>query len=345
MHAREDPLALRFVDSFAHYAIGDITKKWVVPDTSNLAIATTAGRFGGPCLSSSRFERGLTKPLTSQASWYLGVAWYVGSVTAGVRILSILDGTTPQVFIVTDAANRIQVTRNGTVLATSVQALSPGIFYYVELGVTIGTAGTYQVRVNGATWISGAGNTQATGNATADTVGIGSQNSTNGAATLYYGDFYACDGTGSKNNSFLGDVRVDVIFPNANGDVNQWTASGAGSNYACVDQTNEDGDTTYVTDANVGDYDFYKFGPLPSAPQTVYGVQTVLVARKDDAGIREIAPSWRSGGVNHDGTAQAVGSAYSMLIEMDETNPASGVAWAPSDLASGTYQAGVKVVS
>jgi len=163
--------------------------------------------------------------------------------------------------ITMDGSGRLQANRSGTVLGTSTNTISPNTWYYVELGVTIGSSGSYQIRVNGATWVSGSGNTQQSSNASANTVGLGSSFSPSSGGNLYYGDFYAADGTGSINNGFLGDCRVEVIFPNANGDVNQWTPN-TGTNWGAVSQTNADGDSTFVSDATVGDRDYYKFGAL-----------------------------------------------------------------------------------
>ena len=66
----------------------------------------------------------------------------------------------------------------------------------------------------------------------------------NGATTANYDydDLYICDGTtvpGEPVNDFLGDVRVDTLYPNGNGNSSQWVGQDANStdNYLNVDDT------------------------------------------------------------------------------------------------------------
>ena len=99
-----------------------------------------------------------------------------------------------------------------------------------------------------------------------------------------------CDTGGSANNDFLGDVRVETLFPTADGANTAWTPSAAGSHFNKVNEatgTFPDGDTTYVADATPGDRDTYVMSDLAAAAGNVYGVRAKIhVARTTPAPVR-----------------------------------------------------------
>jgi hypothetical protein len=109
-------------------------------------------------------------------------------------------------------------------------------------------------------------------------------------------------------------------MPNGAGAHSAWTPNGATPNYACVDETTADGDTTYVSDSTPGDIDTYAFADV-DASATVYGVQTNLYARKDDAGTRQIAPVVRQSGTDYVGTTVTLGSSYSFYSQIYNQDP------------------------
>ena len=107
---------------------------------------------------------------------------------------------------------------------------------------------------------------------------------------MNFDDLYVCDSAGSTNNGFLGDCRIDTIYPSGAGNYTQFTPS-TGSNYTCVDETAPN-TTDYVDGATVGDRDSYALGNLSAlSSQTVYGVQVNAAILKDDAGSKSAATS------------------------------------------------------
>jgi hypothetical protein len=75
-------------------------------------------------------------------------------------------------------------------------------------------------------------------------------------------DIYIADTSGSENNDFLGDIRIDTIHPNGAGNYTQLTPS-TGSNYQCVDEVAID-ESDYVEGANAGDKDSYSYQSVPT---------------------------------------------------------------------------------
>jgi hypothetical protein len=223
-------------------------------------------------------------------------------------------------------------------LGTTTNAIVRNATNYVELKVTFhSTTGAYELRVNGVTWLSATGvNTITSANAYANDLKFTA--SSNDAYWL--DDLYLADTNGSANNDFLGDVRVQCIYPNAAGNYTEFTPN-TGLNWAAVDEQAIDGDTTYVSSSTPGQKDSYGFQDLAGAAAQIYGIQRLALARKDDAGTRTLRTFYRTGGVDYESADSSVGNAYSYSIDILEKSPATTTAWTVSDINNGEF--GIKV--
>lgn len=336
-------MSLRFIDGFDHLALADQAQKWT---TSNAASMQT-GRLGGQCVRMLNTTNTQTKTIDAQASWVVGFA-FRASAFGAFAILAFRDAGTLQSELRTNADGTLSVTRNGTSVTggTSTNAMSATAWNYIEMKVTIAdsiAANSCKVRVNGVDWITvtTGQDLKNTANATANQILIGTITNTSGL--LYdYDDLYVCDGNGSTNNNFLGDCRIETLYPSGAGTTTAWTAS-TGSNYTCVDETTSNGDTDYVETSTATNKDTYAMGDLSSTPTAIYGIQTVLAARKTDAGSRSVAAVIRSGGTDYDGTTVSLADTYTCLTEVRETNPATSAAWTASGVNA--IEAGVKLIA
>jgi hypothetical protein len=168
----------------------------------------------------------------------------------------------------------------------------------------------------------------------------GNYNGLGGSANDYFTDITLCDGSGSLNNTFLGDRRVYALFPTGAGNAAQWVPS-AGSNYACVDDSPPNDDTDYVSaPAALGSVDTYAMADLPPGASSVAWVQASPYAKKTDGGAGSVQPVYRRSGTDYLGTSQAVGANYSWYPEVTELDPSSGVAWTASGVNA--LEAGIK---
>lgn len=345
-------MALRFVDSFDHYATADITQKW----SSIVGGTPVIGAWGRRSTNAIRMPNNsatgasIQQVLDNQATWTVGFALSINqSITASsAKIVSLLDAGTNQCDLRINSDLTLSVTRNGTVLGTSVATVSTSGFNSIEFKVTISdAAGAYEVRINGSNVLSGSSaDTKNTANATANTVRLG----TDGAllvsgSVVTYEDLYINDGTGSTNNSFLGDVRVDCYMPSGNGNSSQLTGSDGNStdNYLLVDEASQNGDTDYVQSATSGQKDTYAITDMSHTPTSIFGAQINMVAKKDDSGTRSICAVTRSGGSDTDGATQALSTSYSCYREIRETDPNTSAAWTRTNLNSAEF--GVKVAA
>lgn len=139
------------------------------------------------------------------------------------------SGTTQHVTLTINASRQLEVYRgsssNVLLGATPlVDALALSTWYYIELKALLNdTAGTIDVRINGVNKLSlSAIDTKNAGTATVFNylrVHLTPNNSTDKAD-----DLYVCNGAGSLNNDFLGDMRIETLTPNGDGNYSQWTA-------------------------------------------------------------------------------------------------------------------------
>lgn len=330
-------MTLKFIDGFDHYSTSELLAKWTA-SSGTVAISSGAGRNGTGALqapSASSAAATVTKTLAAaSAAFVIGFAFNPSALPTSAReILTLFDAGSVQVDVRLNPDATLSVTRAGTALTsgTSSLSLSLNAWAYIEFKVTIAdsiAANSCKVNVNGVNWINVATgqDTKATANASANHLRLGPNGGFPGSTTWKYDDLYVCDQSGSVNNDFLGDVRVETLLPSGAGNSTQWTPS-AGSNYQCVDENPPNGDTDYVSSSFATNVDTYAMGNLSTSPSSIKGVQTNLYARKDDAGAHSIAAVVRSGGTDYAGATTAVGDTYAFLSEIREADPATSAAW------------------
>jgi len=218
---------------------------------------------------------------------------------------------------------------NGTLLGTA--AIPSTGWAYIEISATINsTTGRVIVRVNGVVAIDYTGNTKSGGtNTTLDMIGFSGGYSGHGLD-----DLYVCDTTGTTNNAFLGDVRVQMLLPTGAGSSTQLTPTGSVNNYANVSEV-PDNTATYNSGSTVGNRDTYVMTDLSAATGPIYGMQNSIVAWKTDAGIGAMKTAMKVGaGVYYDTTISLGTSASAYLSPIRETNPATSAAWTLADINS-----------
>lgn len=340
-------MALLFIDGFDHYATADLSKKgWtLIATTGVMTVNASAGRRGGGGLQYSttlsvEYDHALPAAL---ATVIVGFA-FKWSSGLSVPVMNLYDSiaSTRQLTLGLNSSGMLTVRRgatSGTLLGTSTLALTSGTFYYIELKATIHpSAGTVEVRVNGDVWLSLTGqNTRASANSWVNSIRLGVDNNANASAsTTIYDDLYVADTSGSANNDFLGDSRVDTLYPSADGTYTAFTPSTGTSHYACVDETLLDA-TDYVSASTSGNKDSYAFTDLSNST-VIYGVQVNNACYKDDAGARTVANLVRSGSTDAQSSASGLATSSPVYkVSVHETDPATSAAWTESGVNAAEF--------
>ena len=344
-------MSLLFIDGFDHYVTADITKKWTAIN-STVGIAASSGRRGGGALSSGATSRYVSKTLAASASFVTGFAFSFTTLPSASAVICTFDDVaTTQCSLAVNADGTLSVFRSTSTSVTngtSTLSLSANTWFYIEWKVTIADsigANTCKVRVNGIDWITVATgqDLKATANATANGFRLGGGTGATNFGGSIFDDFYICDQSGSTNNDFLGDVRIDTLYPTSDGNYTAFTPSTGSSHFALVDEATPN-TTDYNDGAAVNDRDSYGMGNLSAlTSQTVYGVQVNAAIVKDDAGAKSAATFVRSSSTDGDGASVALGTSQVYVSQVFETDPNGSIAW--TETSVNAMEAGVKVTA
>jgi hypothetical protein len=227
-----------------------------------------------------------------------------------------------------DGVTLLQETAAGSVLQN--------VWHHLIFKVVVGNSGSYEVRLNGATILSGSGvDTQQTANAYANQVCFCAQR---------FHDIVILDGTGAApHNDILGDVRVNCLIASGAGGVTGWTPS-AGSNFQNVDDSTPDSDTTYNSATAAATVDTYAT-TNPTLNGVCRGIQVAALCRKDDAGVRTLRPVYRDAGssTNYTGTTRNLADSYTFQEDIWPVHPGTGVAFTATQLNNA--ECGVELIS
>lgn len=328
-------MALIFCDGFDHYGTDDILKKWDSLYNSP-SINTSVKRNGSGSLKLYR-STGTCNVLKILSSNYqlllFGFACNCTNISSGYPSVKVCDGTTVHVDIHLNESNKVKIYRDTTLLGASENSIcTQDEWFYFEAKVYIhDTEGYVTIYKSGELFY--------------ELTGIDTRNGANAyineiefrtySTTCYIDDLYIDDA------DVLGDIKVETLYPSGAGATTQWDAS-AGDNYACVDETPLNSDTDYVSTATASEIDTYAFGDLATTAGTVYGVQVNMIARKDDAGSRSIAPVVRPASTDRVGTTQSISDSYVDYIQMYAVNPEDSAAWEIADVNGAEF--GVKLI-
>ncbi len=202
-------------------------------------------------------------------------------------------------------------------------AVIPGaVWQYIEVyGLIANTGGAVIVRVNEAVVLSlVSADTSSNNSSGVDQISFG-----NNASTLV-DDFYICDTGGAALNNFLGNTRVPAQVPNGAGASTQWTPTGSASaNWQLASNPYMD-DSSYVSCATPGDIDLYALSPVANSP-LIQAVQSIIVARQDDSGQRQIKSIIQSGTAQATGAVVNTNAGYAAHTDIFVSDPNTGGSW------------------
>lgn len=151
-------------------------------------------------------------------------------------------------------------------------------WHYIELDFIQAAQGYVELRVNGQTEGTWAGDTRLSG----QTATIGYFIGGSSWSSYSVDDLYIAD-----DGIFREDCAVDMLYPSGATAQADFTAVPSGPNYTCVDETTSDDDVTYVQSSTTGHKDLYTFSNTVF-DGTIHGVQVMYNARKSTAGPRSV---------------------------------------------------------
>jgi len=356
-------MTLRLIEGWDHLGshAGPTAKGWIRLGNSTTNPTAAAGRISGSCIhffsDGSGIRTGGYRTVFPSATNYpnfvLGFAINIQSPPQGSSAAQNLVAlyTSGSVFVCglrfNSATNYYYVVdAAGSTIITFSRPAVIGAWHYIEIGgFCNGASGTLEARMEGAN--VGGPTTCNIGSTGVNIMDFSVVNDSSNTRPQYQlDDVYFVDrAAGSApGNTFLGDVRIETIFPTAEGNSSDWTPLSGADNALMVDDPGPvDSDTTYVSSNTVGSKDTYVTGDVTVSSGTVFAVQTCITARKDDALTRQIKHVIPQGGVDYDGSVtHTISSGYLTYTELMELDPAGG-AWSVTDVNSDEF--GMKLVT
>jgi hypothetical protein len=140
-------------------------------------------------------------------------------------------------------------------------------------------------------------------------------------------DYYICDGTGNTCNDFLGNVRVETLWPEGDDSVSWTTTANSANHYDNVDRNQRDGSTDYVEEASANVLDLFTTQNTSVTWNTIHGV-TQWSAAWYDTTNSDLQQVFDSNGTK-DYSAN-VGTTTTVCIygpHAQETDPDTGNSW------------------
>jgi hypothetical protein len=234
----------------------------------------------------------------------------------------------------------------GTLLGTSgANPYATNTWAYIEFRfLSADSGGIGELRINGTPVVTFSGDTK---------LGTGSPTYLKHyihalvGNTVQYDDMYWLIEDGVGRNTWLGDVFVETIRPNADGNQNDWTRSSGANNYEMVDEIGFDGDGTYVSTNTVDDVDLYEFENLTLiTTETILALQVATVDRNEAVGTNNLEHMFRSiTPLEFQGAKQGLvqDTPYEGHYQIWEKDPQTGFNWSVAAINNGQF--GVKLVS
>jgi hypothetical protein len=327
-------MTMLFVDGCQYNAA--LTEKWSA--VTSTSYSTTTARTGNRSirLGGASVSGVLTKTFgSSYGTLSVAFGGYVG--TGGLCRVQLLDSAGAiQMTVNIPSGGAISVYRGsetGTLLGSG-GSITFGSWFHLELDATIhDSTGAVDVYLNGASVISLSGvDTKNTAIAGATSVRFTGPNAFSNPY-LYIDDVVISD-----TYAQIGAAIVQTLYPTGAGATTQWTPS-AGANYAAVDETTGDGDTTYVSTSTLNNIDTYTFGDLTANSGAVLAVAVNIVGRADAGGSPQVTPVLRPGSTDRLGTGVAQTATYANGQSIWESNPDGG-SW--TEAAVNASEAGIK---
>ena len=350
-------MALLFVDSFDHYATADLVKKYDMA-SSNVTIESATPRNGAQYVDFSSNSGNLIKIFPSHTTWIMGIGMRtVGTISGGLDhdIFEVADETEDsssdtQVSLQYTGGKKFRVVRGNEVSGVQL-GISDNTFniddgwHFIEFQCVIGQSpnGSFKaqfdgVEIDGLT-VAGV-DTQNGANSLANTIFLRPVFA-GGITACLYDDYYIANGATPGVIAMLGDMKIDALFPKADGNYEELTPSSGTDAFALVNINPPDDDTSYVesnTNTEKSSFSMDEAGNF-----TIHGVQHVLDIRKTASNVRKIKHLARIAGADNFGASVRMGETYSMKTKMWETNPQTGSQWTASAVNGAEF--GMEVAS
>lgn len=334
-------MALLFAEGFD--ALGGNFEDNYFDWSSALYMAFATGRReGSKALKLGMAGHAATKNFTAASTVILGAAIsqnngsFYGDGGDNSRIFQLMRGGSPVLTVLRKTSGGVVSVRkgasNGTEIATSGATVLPDTTYaYIQIKHVVGATGSIEILMDGVSILSASSvDTDGVGDGLVDAIKF-----CGAGGNWYFDDFYLCDGTGSVNNDYLGDVLVDAFYPDSDGAFSDFTRSSGTANWSLVDEVNPS-DTDYLDGGTVGDKASVQV-TVPDNGQTILGVVFDSFVNNPDAGTRKGRNFTKSGATTAAGMEKTLTPTMLRTWQVLEVDPNDSAAWTPTKISAAEF--------
>lgn len=221
-----------------------------------------------------------------------------------------------------------------TLLGASDPVVTAGAWHHLEFQVVMDeVVGSVEVRVDGDLAILV--EDEDLGAVPQGQIVFGSFGTGGGSLNWFLDDVVPWTTAGTVNNGFIGAVRVNTTFCDADVSPVDWSITGAATASGAIDEVPADGDTSYITAPDVGDIVEMALPDVPDEVSEIRGVYVTMMARLSDTGTGSAQVSMVSNGDVSEGPDNNLTATYTYWdAGVYETDPDTGNAWTPEALSN-----------
>jgi hypothetical protein len=326
-------MSMIFMDSCGDaYGSAQVEANWDTVSVTAPTVETAGGRNDTNGLKLAAATTFFAKNVAGLDEYFVGLAFRLQALTTTIDVLEFNEGAINHVRVTILANGAIEVSRDGTVLATSAAGtiLSDGYNFLEVRAVIDGAAGIVTVdldETNVHTLVSQ--NTENGGSGLIDEIRHWGTTD-----IVFYDDIYINNNLGAApQNAFLGNTHIGISIVAADGALNEFPVLEPVSPTDHFEKVNEvppDEDTSFVASDTPGEQELFTLQGLPTilGDGTIYGVQVSVFAKKDNAGTRQIKPLLNPGVTTASGTDLVLSTSYDYAIEVWQQNPDTVADWA-----------------
>jgi len=280
----------------------------------------------------------------SFSEFYLRTAFRMDKTDSNALVGWYHAGTQLGHIYFTKNTRKITLYVGSSLVATGTKILSLATWYLLEVYVKISDAGgVITLKIDGTQDCTFSGDTKPGADTNIDRIRF--YNDYNYGC--YWDDIALNDMVGAVDNSWCGDGHVIALAPNANGDLSQLLGSDGDStdNYLLVDETPQDGDTTYVEGSAVDEKDLYNLAASGLLANSIIKEVWAEAVCKDTVGAGGLlALVLKTNSMEYASADIALGISYAILRGTNHPiNPNTSAAWTIGELDA--LQAGPKTRS
>lgn len=206
-------------------------------------------------------------------------------------------------------------------------------WYLIECHIIISDTGTFELKIDGVAATPFSGDTKPDSNTVVNSLWFFQS----GGIKCYVDDLGFNDSSNSNgkgDNSWCGEGKIELLSPNGNGSLNEWTGSDSNStdNYLLVDEL-PPSSSDYVENATAGQKDKYTLADFTGTNKQILRVVPVVYALDTVPEGAQIKVGVRTNSTDYMSAAKTLSASYSRVYGEDyKVNPDDSAAWEDADL-------------